>query len=266
MDRLVLKGGNLLDMVYRVSTRASNDLDFSMEGEFASVDELRSKLSTSLHAAYAEIGFEVFDIEVTAEPPKLSEDRKDFWGGYRIYFKLIESVRSYDFRDHEAKRRNAIPTATDKSTRFRIDISKHEFCGDRRRHLLNGYVIYGYSPELFVAEKLRAICQQTTAYSSLLQRHRSGRARDFVDICCVLDQIGLASPRIDFEALVSTVFHCKRVPLELLRTIESDRDFHQQDFVSVQATVKPGLKLRTFDSYFDQAVAFVESLKIVGDV
>jgi predicted nucleotidyltransferase component of viral defense system len=33
-DLLVLKGGNLLDIAFNVSTRSSVDLDFSIEGEF----------------------------------------------------------------------------------------------------------------------------------------------------------------------------------------------------------------------------------------
>ena len=35
MEHLVLKGGNLLDMVYGISTRPSKDVDFSIPGKFA---------------------------------------------------------------------------------------------------------------------------------------------------------------------------------------------------------------------------------------
>jgi predicted nucleotidyltransferase component of viral defense system len=34
MERLVLKGGNALDLVHRISTRASMDVDLSMPGDF----------------------------------------------------------------------------------------------------------------------------------------------------------------------------------------------------------------------------------------
>jgi predicted nucleotidyltransferase component of viral defense system len=37
MERLVLKGGNLLDLVYEISTRPSIDIDLSMEGDFEQV-------------------------------------------------------------------------------------------------------------------------------------------------------------------------------------------------------------------------------------
>lgn len=33
MNTLVLKGGNALDLIYRVDNRASLDLDFSIEGQ-----------------------------------------------------------------------------------------------------------------------------------------------------------------------------------------------------------------------------------------
>jgi len=33
MDRFVLKGGNALDLAYKVSTRASMDVDLSMESD-----------------------------------------------------------------------------------------------------------------------------------------------------------------------------------------------------------------------------------------
>ncbi|MBL9163316.1 MAG: nucleotidyl transferase AbiEii/AbiGii toxin family protein [Planctomycetaceae bacterium] len=131
MDRLVLKGGNFLDLVLGISTRSSKDLDFSMDGEFSSTEELQIKLARCLTDAFQEIGYEVFDLKVTLEPPRVSEDRKHFWGGYRVYFKLIPS--SSNSQSDEAKRRNAIPLSPDGSTRFRIDISKHEFCEDRRQ-------------------------------------------------------------------------------------------------------------------------------------
>jgi predicted nucleotidyltransferase component of viral defense system len=39
MERLVLKGGNALDIVYRLGERASLDVDFSMSDDFASKEE-----------------------------------------------------------------------------------------------------------------------------------------------------------------------------------------------------------------------------------
>ena len=92
MDRLVLKGGNLLDIVYQLSARASVDVDLSMSGEFEDVDKLRAKILNALETSFQEYGYIVFDFKLTEQPPKLSDDMKDFWGGYRVEFKLIDEL------------------------------------------------------------------------------------------------------------------------------------------------------------------------------
>ena len=48
LERLVLKGGNLLDVVYSISSRASVDLDFSLEGEFENLAYLEKKINHAL--------------------------------------------------------------------------------------------------------------------------------------------------------------------------------------------------------------------------
>lgn len=40
MERLVLKGGNALDIIHRVSARASVDIDLSIDGDFTSEERL----------------------------------------------------------------------------------------------------------------------------------------------------------------------------------------------------------------------------------
>jgi hypothetical protein len=207
-------------------------------------------------------------LEVSNEPPpeKLSDDKKRFWGGYRVYFKLIERRRADAFDNMESLRRNATPVYSNLATKFRIDISKHEFCEDRRQHILDGYVIYGYSPELFVAEKLRAICQQNEKYAKQMQKHRAARARDFVDICFVIDRIGIRHTDSKFRRLVERVFAQKRVPLDLLSEITKDRELHSGDFISVQETVRPGVVLATFDEYFERVVGLGIQLHSLGNV
>lgn len=41
MQRLVLKGGNLLDVVYGISTRPSQDIDFSICGDVEDAETFR---------------------------------------------------------------------------------------------------------------------------------------------------------------------------------------------------------------------------------
>src|SRR5687767_6083462 len=88
-QQLVLKGGNLLDVVYGVSTRSSQDLDFSMDGEFSHPDEVRHHLLQCLGPVFQEAGFIVFDVQVAEKPDEVSEDIRDFWGGYQAFFKII---------------------------------------------------------------------------------------------------------------------------------------------------------------------------------
>jgi predicted nucleotidyltransferase component of viral defense system len=48
MQQLVLKGGNLLDVVYGISTRPSRDIDLSMCGEIEDLDRFRETLDRAL--------------------------------------------------------------------------------------------------------------------------------------------------------------------------------------------------------------------------
>jgi hypothetical protein len=132
MDRLVLKGGNLLDIVYGISTRASADLDFSVDGDLGDVAALRVRLERTLKATFAEIGYEVFDVRVREVPTNLTPDMAAFWGGYQVEFKIIEQAMSAKFTgDLEQIRRNAASIGSRGSSKFEIDISKHEYCAGK---------------------------------------------------------------------------------------------------------------------------------------
>src|SRR5262245_41088147 len=79
---LVLKGGNLLDIAFNVSNRSSLDLDFSIEGEFEDLDQIRDECEAALKPAFEVEGYIVFDVRIRELPPQVSDDLKDFWGGY----------------------------------------------------------------------------------------------------------------------------------------------------------------------------------------
>jgi predicted nucleotidyltransferase component of viral defense system len=51
MEKLVLKGGNALDIFYGISPRASLDLDFSMPDDFKDdeLEGIKTKIENSLH-------------------------------------------------------------------------------------------------------------------------------------------------------------------------------------------------------------------------
>ena len=87
-ELLVLKGGNLLDLVYQLSGRASVDVDMSMDGGIDN-ELLRDLVEDAVAGRFGDEGYVVFDFNFRDVPPKLSDDMKDFWGGYKIDFKII---------------------------------------------------------------------------------------------------------------------------------------------------------------------------------
>jgi predicted nucleotidyltransferase component of viral defense system len=262
MDRLVLKGGNLLDIVYQLSARASVDVDLSMVGEFADVEKLREKVLKALESTFRSHGYVVFDFKLTEEPPKLSDHMKDFWGGYRVRFKLIDEKKHRSLAENiESMRKNAAVVGEKGSTVFQIDISKHEFCEDKQLFEVDDHSVYGYSPEMFVAEKLRAICQQMDEYVQIVRLHPRSRPKDFVDIQVIAQHYGINFGRDDFRELVRETFAIKKVPLTLLGQIGETHDFHEQGFQAVRDTVYPHFSLEDFDFYFDYVVNNCELLE-----
>ena len=262
LERLVLKGGNLLDVVYGISTRASVDVDFSIDGEFDAVETLREKVSHTLLSTFAEAGYVAFDINVREVPPYLSDDVRDFWGGYQVDFKIIEKARHETLKGNiEALRRNARSVGKRGSTKFAIEISKHEYCRPKQADSLEGYTIYCYSPEMVVSEKLRAICQQMPEYVAVVKSHPSARARDFIDIHTMGEHFVIDWKSDRFTRIVKEMFAVKRVPLRLIGVIGEYREYHRPDFAGVTSTVKPGVELKEFDYYFDHVVGKCRELE-----
>jgi hypothetical protein len=71
MERLVLKGGNALDIVYRLTDRSSLDIDFSMEEDLSGEDELadfRTRMFRALQDRFDSKGFIVFDEQLVSRP------------------------------------------------------------------------------------------------------------------------------------------------------------------------------------------------------
>lgn len=268
LDKLVLKGGNLLDLVYQVSNRTSVDVDFSISGDFEeSVDDLRDRLFKALNRTFADEQLVVFDLHVLPKPKNLTDDMQDFWGGYQIDFKIIEQERFNSLRHRmEDLRRNAIGVGRRGSTKFCIDISKHEFCDDKLPYQLANFTIYVYSRETFVCEKIRAVCQQSEEYARFVKKQRSARARDFVDLHSILGAFEVDFSSSEFRTLIRNVFNAKKVPLHLIDAIRGDREFHRPDFVAVQATVKADQKLQDFDFYFDFVCSKCDQLESFWDV
>ena len=254
MERLVLKGGNALNLVLQIGTRASADIDLSMENDFPpkDIEAIRIRLENRLQEVFNAEHYHVFDVTLEPKPDSVSPELAKFWGGYSAAFKLIDEKH---FKKSGGKlatmRRTSLKIGA--KGKFEIDISKSEYCTPKRAFDMDGYQVFVYTTEMLVAEKLRAICQQMPEYGPVVKRSRPGsaRARDFLDIHTLITHFKLDMTAPKNLNLIRLVFEAKRVPLELIGKIEGFREFHTPDFKSVIDTVKPGVLLQDFDFYFD---------------
>jgi len=185
MERLVLKGGNALNLALEIGTRASVDVDLSMENDFTPKElvAVRIRLENRLQEVFNAEHFHVFDVTLEPNPDLVSPELAKFWGGYLATFKLIEERELKQCAGNlSAMRRNSFKVGA--KGKFEIDISKFEYCARKMAVDLDGYQVFVYSTEMLVAEKLRAICQQMPEYGPVVYRTRPGaaRARDFLDI------------------------------------------------------------------------------------
>lgn len=261
MDVLVLKGGNAMDIVHRVNSRASVDLDFSMKDDLDHEAAL-PRLQKALHTTFDLQGYYAFDIKLSARPGRMPDELAAFWGGYLVEFKLISKERAAEVRkDIEQMRREAILLG--EGSKFTIDISRHEYVEHKEVHELDGYTIYVYSPAMIVCEKLRAICQQMPNYGQIIHRTSLGnqRARDFIDIEALIKKFGIDLSTEQSRQIIEQMFTAKRVPLSFLSQIPATRDFHALGVDEVRAAMKPGVRVESFDYYFDFVVDEVQKLE-----
>jgi predicted nucleotidyltransferase component of viral defense system len=267
-DILVLKGGNAMDLVHRLSSRASIDLDFSMSHDFPDgLDAFRIRVERALVNTFRIDGFEAFDIKMTEKPNQVTADMADFWGGYGVEFKLISSTLYEQYRENiDELRKYALQIGQGK--KFLIDISRFEYIKQKKEFEFDGYRIFAYTPEMIVCEKLRAICQQMEAYGSVIKRERAGspRARDFLDIYVLISSLNLNIGSTENFELLKEMFKVKRVPLKLLEEIEIQREFHKTSFPVLRDTVKAGVQIEEFDFYFDYVLQLVAELKPLWNV
>src|ERR1051326_3065150 len=107
-ERLVLKGGNAISLVYGIGKRSSLDVDFSIEGEFSDLEQIGDRIRRALTDRFDQAGFVIFDYQFAPRPMNLSEKNR-LWGGYRAEFKLIpKPFYNKVTGEIEAVRRNAV--------------------------------------------------------------------------------------------------------------------------------------------------------------
>ena len=273
MERLVLKGGNALDIVYEIESRASMDLDFSMPSDFKpeELSDLKLRLEKLLKKVFNEKGYEVFDVKFGERPEVINPNKPPppFWGGYELQFKVIEGRKFTEHKnDLQRLRLGAIDIGPGSKKTLRVEISKWEDCRFKHSRELDNYTIYLYSPEMIVCEKLRAICQQMPEYQTYIGvSQATARARDFFDIYTTIKHFKINLLIAENIQLLKDIFAAKDVPVKLISQVGKYREDHRSDFIQVENTVKPKVKLKNFDFYFDYVVSKCEKLaKALGVV
>lgn len=259
-DRLALKGGNALRLVYGIQGRASLDLDLSLDGDIDDFEKTGARLTRIVENRLDSAGLRVFDATFTRRPA----DATGRWGGYVLEFKLAEKRIVEELGGNlDGLRRQSVATGPEQGRKWRVEISKFEVCTEKVPSEVESFAIFVYSLEMIVIEKLRAICQQMGEYYTA-RRHPAPRPRDFFDIRQIVgDHVSVDNLKAKRDLAVS-IFAAKEVPLELLLRIRETREFHAADWSSVIVAV--GGECGEFDVYFDFVVDLAEQLEAVWNV
>lgn len=263
-EHLVLKGGNALALVHKIGMRSSLDIDYSMPDDLDEPEQFGASLEKALRSQFARHELVVFDFTFQPRPKLTSPSRT--WGGYNAEFKLISRLAESEASGLDHMRRQAMPVADDAqaSRKFRIEISKFEFCDDQVEVPIGDDIVCRvYSLDLVAAEKLRSLCQQMDEYGH--RRHPTPRSRDFYDLHALLTEGGVDFGHPDLQGLVRASFGQKDVPLPILGALASYVEFHEQDWQQVLNSI-PAHKPREFGFYTDFVIAEVRKLKPVWNV
>jgi hypothetical protein len=257
MDQLVFKGGNAMALIHKLTSRESVDLDFSMRHDFPDgAEAIQGRIELALQRTFRPAGYEPFDFKMEEKPAEVSPELAGFWGGYGVEFKLVPNAQFSALKNDLPRLRNAALNIG-QGRKFFIDISRFEYVDDKEPTELDGYRIYVYSPLMIACEKLRAICQQMHEYAPVVKRHNrpgSPRARDFLDIHTLVENLALDMLSPKALDITRKMFELKHVELDWLSNINNYREFHRQGFPSVQATVRRDFDLQEFDFYVDYVV------------
>ena len=107
-DKVVLKGGNALNIALGISDRTSLDLDFSIENDFDNLEDIEKRISAALERRFDAAGFVVFDFKFEKKPSVAREGLAPL-GRYMISFKLMERAKYEGLLGHiDAIRRDSL--------------------------------------------------------------------------------------------------------------------------------------------------------------
>lgn len=223
--------------------------------------EIEVRLFKALKDRFDAAGFILFDEHFGPRPSNREPGSK--WGGYTANFKLIdkELYRKLDGKLEDIQRQSMVIGFNHRRT-FKIEISAYEYCEGKMEVYVEGYKAYVYTIEMIAVEKLRAICQQSPNYP--LRIHPTPRARDFYDIYAAINEGKVDFTKPATHELVKNMFEVKSVNLSLVSEIHEHREFHREDWTTVQTAVR--VQLKEFDYYFEFILEEVKKLKPLWEV
>ncbi len=256
---LFLKGGSALRLFDDLTSRLSIDADFSTTENIKNEKEFFNTIKSSVGAKFLELQYDIIDFKWERRPRKKRQGTPDWWGGWACEFKLVSF--QHRGKSDEAMRRDALIPEGANSSKIIVEISEYEYCDDSRTKIIQGVTVHGYSRELLVLEKLRAICQQHPSYKRRLSKNR---ARDFYDIYeLTVNSDNNFTNRCSKH--INKVFEAKEVPLDILSSLWKDEAFvdeHRRGFDEVRDTVSGDVY--DFDIYLEHLRFLV--LEICPDV
>lgn len=252
--RLFLKGGSAMRLFDNLTSRLSMDADFSIAKTVDNDKAFFSAINSSVRKSFYKLNFEVIDFKWNRKPKSRKKDMPDWWGGWLCEFKLVS--RDHRGKSIETKRRNSLIPDEANSSKIIVEISEHEYCGKRRTKKIRDVKVLGYSRELLVLEKLRAICQQHPDY---IYRLSKNRARDFYDIYELTSHAEDNFAR-NCSRHIKNVFKAKEVPIKILRSLWRDDfiDEQRRGFDQVKDTVRG--EIHSFDVYVEHIRFFVKEI------
>jgi len=263
LEIFVVKGGSAIDLVYKIDSRASIDIDVSMENDFNEYElkDIQRKLHVAIEQTFEENGYTIFDFKLIEKPKNLSADLALFWGGYQVEFKIQPlSNKSLIEKDLDAARKTSEVVGHHEAKKFTIDISKFEYCKDKVIADIDGYTIYVYTPKMLIFEKLRAICQQMAEYPINGGRTKKPRPSDFYDIYVLTNHFNIDFTDEDLD-VITAIFHIKQADLGLLKLIPRYKNFFVEGLDTLKSTLTSDkLASFNFDTYFNFVIKLTDAI------
>lgn len=268
VETLVLKGGNAIDLAYRPNnstiSRTSYDLDYSIDDGDFNEDEniISNRIEATLRQTYIENDYIVIDYKFLNKPKNIREEVADFWGGYKVEFKIVDKKIFDESNGNIDKLRKASITLNPSSSPvFELEFSKFEHVGQKVAIDVDGFKIYVYTPEMIVFEKIRAICQQIPEYKDVIASFSPrARARDFYDIHLIMEMHNIDPSTNVNRELIQHIFQAKKVPTSFINKIKENKNIHVDNWQSVKDTISPYEELQDFDYYFDFVLQKFENI------